>query len=161
MVRKILTLQERFDRAYQAVTECGCWLWLNHLNNRGYGQFMGESGKVELAHRVSYKMHVGEIPVGNVVMHTCDNPACVNPDHLETGTTTDNMRDMSRKGRAVGNIKTKGQDVHLSKLTEVEVLNIRQLFATGEYTHKMIADQYNLTKENIGCIVRRQTWKHI
>lgn len=73
----------------------GCWVWTRFLNEWGYGHYWGTG-----AHRWSYAHHKGLIPAGMLVMHECDNPACVNPDHLKLGTQADNMLDMSRKGRA-------------------------------------------------------------
>lgn len=80
----------------------GCWLWLGGMESRGdYGTFtmraLGYIGKK--AHRVSYEMFVEDIPEGMVVMHTCDIPSCINPDHLRLGTQAENMRDMALKGR--------------------------------------------------------------
>lgn len=152
---------DRFHQKIEPLPTTGCWLWKGHLTNRGYGQFQGRDKKLHLAHRFSYSEFLGSLGAKDIVMHICDTPSCVNPDHLRKGTHLENMQDMSLKGRGVGNIKTKGSDVHLSKLSENDVLNIRAMFATGNFTHKQIADKYGLTKENIGCIVRRQTWKHI
>lgn len=76
----------------------GCWLWTAYLDERGYGTF-GYKGKVHYAHRVSYELTKGPIPIGLHILHSCDNPACVNPAHLRTGTHTDNMRDKVERGR--------------------------------------------------------------
>lgn len=80
----------------------GCWEWLGERNNKGYGRFptySRDSRKRLLAHRVSYTLHHGQIPAGMVVMHACDNPGCVNPEHLSIGTQQDNLRDALAKGR--------------------------------------------------------------
>lgn len=82
----------------------GCWEWQNAKNNRGYGKAT-YNGKLELAHRISYRLHNHrEIPKGMIVCHTCDNPGCVNPLHLFLGTYSDNMQDCKNKGR----LDTKG-----------------------------------------------------
>lgn len=78
-------------------TESGCWEWTG-WRAHGYGYFFHE-GKDQRAHRVSYELFVGSIPDGLVVMHSCDNRPCVNPDHLSVGTQADNVRDMVAKGR--------------------------------------------------------------
>lgn len=82
----------------------GCWNWKGHRNWLGYGVIRKDprpdQKKVLFAHRWSYEAHKGPIPSGLHVMHSCDNPACINPDHLSVGTHVDNMRDMAEKGRA-------------------------------------------------------------
>lgn len=90
---------ERFSEKYIPVTESGCWLWTGATNcDRGYGYFLFR-GKPMLAHRASWMMIHGDIPLGLNVLHRCDVPSCVNPDHLFLGTLSDNMQDCSRKGR--------------------------------------------------------------
>jgi hypothetical protein len=81
-------------------------LWMGSMQTNGYGRFaygtkQGGDRAQEPAHRVSYRMYVGAIPDKMFVCHRCDNPVCVNPDHLFVGTQFDNMRDMARKGRQV------------------------------------------------------------
>ena len=78
----------------------GCWLWVGSINHR-YGWLVVRGRKVR-AHRFSYELAYGLIPVGLLVLHRCDNPPCVRPDHLFVGTQTDNMQDMLRKGRCGG-----------------------------------------------------------
>ena len=75
-----------------------CWLWLGSVNNYGYGT-LGHNKKVILAHRYAWEITNGAIPDGLLVCHSCDNPPCVNPDHLFLGTHTDNLNDCISKGR--------------------------------------------------------------
>jgi len=85
-------------------TKGGCWEWLGQKWRTGYGYVrFREDGKVKTtaAHRYIYKIHKGEFNETLNVLHTCDNPSCVNPNHLWLGTHTDNMRDMVAKGRHV------------------------------------------------------------
>lgn len=90
---------ERFWSKVQKTDSC--WLWKGAKNQFGYG-FFRLGSRNEVAHRVSYNWIKGEIPSGLLVLHTCDNPSCVNPDHLFIGTHSDNMRDMYRKKRHKG-----------------------------------------------------------
>ena len=97
-----LPIYERFNQKFIPEPNTGCWLWIARLNNRGYGVIgRGRRGDgTTAAHRVSWELFCGLIPNGMHVLHKCDNPPCVNPQHLFLGTHGDNMRDAVRKGRA-------------------------------------------------------------
>lgn len=94
-----LPLSQRLELHSEKITETGCWVWMKALSRRGYGQVSNPSGGMDLAHRRSYEVYVGPIPDGHGVLHRCDNPPCINPGHLFTGTQQDNVNDMVRKGR--------------------------------------------------------------
>lgn len=83
---------------YKINTENNCWEWQGHKNEDGYGK-VKRNGKTILSHRLFYEVHKGIIPEGNVIMHTCDNPGCVNPEHLKSGTHLENEQDKDAKGR--------------------------------------------------------------
>ncbi len=93
-----LSDQARIERLSIPEPNSGCWLWLGSMKANGYGN-MGFNGSFTQAHRVSFMAYKGPIAVGNVICHRCDNPSCVNPDHLWQGTPSQNVRDSIAKGR--------------------------------------------------------------
>ena len=127
----------------------GCLEWRGAKNPRGYGKIM-RSGKTISAHRHAYELSKGSIPHGGQVLHRCDNPSCVNPEHLFIGSNVDNMRDMSSKGRA-----------SMAKLTPGDVERVRDIWRTGGRTQKEIAEYFGVTHSAIGYITRGDTWKEV
>lgn len=92
--------KEAIKRFWQYVDKTNeCWNWTKCLNEKGYGIFGVDGKKVDRAHRIAYRLCVGEIPAGLFVCHHCDNPKCVRPDHLFLGTNLDNVKDMFLKNR--------------------------------------------------------------
>lgn len=89
-------LKERFEEKINKTDTC--WIWIGAKRKTGYGQICN-NGKINSAHRISYELYKGEIPKGLCVCHTCDNPSCVNPEHLWLGTQNDNMLDAKNKKR--------------------------------------------------------------
>lgn len=102
-----------------------CIEWKGARSSAGYGQ-RRVVGSVVYVHRLSYEENFGIIPNGLVVRHSCDNPACFNPEHLALGTQKDNMQDASERGRVNKTIKARGEAQGLSKLTNEQVLYIRE-----------------------------------
>ncbi len=98
------TLLERFWDKVEMIPFHSCWEWTGATNQDGYGIIgTGEGGKTSFrVHRMSYALHVGPIPEGKVVCHSCDNPGCVRPEHLFIGTMKDNNADRCAKGRTKG-----------------------------------------------------------
>lgn len=134
-----------------------CWNWTGCRNKHGYGMIGegGSNGRGILSHRLSWELHNGEIPQGIEVCHKCDNPTCVNPNHLWLGTHAENMRDRSIKGRAYG---AKGECNGKAKLNRKLVREIRDLYKTGEFSHTGLAETFNVSKASIYYIVNNKSW---
>jgi len=150
-------------RGLYVVDESGCWIWSASKQKFGYGKFTfvrrleGSKAKVtKAAHYAAFFVAHGRWPaVGKILLHSCDKPSCVNPEHLREGTHAENSADMTRKGR-----QTKGVDCHKNKLTEDQVRVIRSRYDLGE-TPKKLAPEFGVTEGSIYFIGKRQTWKHL
>ena len=149
--RGIEITPEKETRFWSSVDKSsGCWTWNKSRSPDGYGTFC----RVR-AHRVSYELRYGPIPNGLFVCHKCDNPPCVNPDHLFLGTVLDNNRDALLKNR-----KAKGESNAAHKLTESDVVQIRDLYSSG-ISSKKLSKIYNMHCATIERIVARKLWKHL
>lgn len=147
--------RQRFNERYRVDSDTGCWLWTAGYSANGYGK-LRVNGPLMGAHRLSYLLHVGEIPDGMCVCHRCDNPACVNPDHLFLGTHADNMKDKHKKGRCVGPDR-KGSKNTRAKLTEKQVKGIR---AANE-ARASLAKRYGVSCTTIYMIRSGKSWTHV
>ena len=134
------------------------WGWVAGKNSNGYG-CMAVSGKTELAHRIGYEIYIGKIPEGLCVLHSCDIPACVNPEHLHLGTQIDNIKERTERGRGI-NPAYIGEDNPRAKLTKKEVIKIRKRHKSGE-SETSLAKEYGVSQGGISAIVLGKTWKHI
>lgn len=137
----------------------GCWEWQGSRRS-GYGRMIvgsrtDRTRRSESAHRVSYKLHYGEIPNGMEVCHRCDNPCCVNPDHLFLGTRQDNIDDRESKGR---NRPPIGEKNGRAKLTKTDVLEIIERRAQGVSFQKL-ANEYGVCKKTVQDAVNGKHWK--
>jgi len=127
-----------------------CWVWTAGTNRQGYGQIMcaGPRGWCpQKAHRISWLLHHGTMPE-LCVLHACDNPRCVRPDHLFLGTVEDNNRDMRNKGRTA------------TRLNAEQVRELRRERAAGARL-KSIAAKYGITEGAVSAIYHRRNWGHI
>lgn len=151
------------DRFWPKVAKSdGCWEWTGSRDKKGYG-FIGTGGKVgnAYAHRVSFELANEEIPAGMHILHSCDNPSCVRPDHLSLGTHADNMRDMSQKGRASKHSSERVGELNGNhRLTADQVMAIRQRVADGA-SRKQLARELGVSKTLISLIQKGVTWKHL
>ena len=154
------TFVARFDRSYIPEPMSGCWLWVgDYATNTRYGQITSSGGAKERkkfrAHRASWELNRGPIPNGLSVLHKCDTPACVNPDHLFLGTQADNMHDMFAKGRRP---TARGERAGKAKLTEEQVLAIRD----DPRPYREIAHAYGLgSHSSVKAIKLRRSWAHV
>lgn len=131
----------------------GCWLWIGGISKSGYGNFWsgGRNGKTVSAHRVSWELHNGPIPEGLWVLHGCDNPQCVRPDHLRLGTQSENITEMVGKGR---------NSLVMARLTEDQVIVIRDRAARGE-PQAVLAREFGVSRSAIHLLVHGKKWKRV
>lgn len=169
----------------------GCWLWTSTKWSNGYGMFNvynAEKGKYcgVLAHRFAWGLDSGKMPPKHLnVCHKCDVKECVNPEHLFLGTAKDNIDDCHRKGRHSHgerhsealrsrkpyyrnrefrqsiSIRTRGEGHGLSKLTTQKVLEIRKLYASGQWTQARLATRFRVGQANISRVINRKMWSHV
>ena len=144
--------REGFSRFWTKTTlgTNGCIVWNAAKNEKGYGRF-GYNGKNRHAHIVAYEITKGKVPNGSILMHSCDNPSCVNPDHLTVGTKAQNNLDMHNKGRAA----PIPSPVTRAKLTREQAEEIR----ASPLGCRRLGRKYGVLFGTIAKIRRRETWK--
>jgi hypothetical protein len=163
-------------------TEAGCWIWTAAQDRDGYGVFGGGNQHVAIkqqqfrAHRLSWEITHGEIPISEsgkplCVLHRCDTPSCVNPEHLWLGTPKQNRIDCFTKGRAKiasgerhmwhgsGHLQ-QGSKNRMAKLNEVQVSEIKTLLKQG-LTHAKVGQIYGVSRRSVGSIANNQAWRHV
>lgn len=145
------SLKDRLLAKISADKNTGCWNWTAGKFWNGYGQIQVDR-MPRGAHRVSYEVHRGSIPEGMFVLHCCDNPGCVNPEHLFLGTHAANMADMVFKGR-----QPRGLANGQTKLTAADVIAIRS--ANGR--HHEIADRFGISRATVTHIRSGRRWAHM
>ncbi len=152
--------QVQFDSFWSKVgkkTDNGCIEFIAGRHRQGYGLIWDRDTKhVMKAHRMSAMWYLLPFDPSLMVLHKCDNPPCINPNHLFQGTQQDNIRDMVRKGRN-GFVRQFGEDNPMAKLTKKEVLIIRE----EQGTCKQVAKKYRVSPMTVSRIRNRKLWSHL
>jgi hypothetical protein len=134
----------------------GCWEWTGPLS-RGYGVF-GCNGKHVKAHRYAWEdANDAPVPPGVHVLHDCDNPRCVRPDHLHLGTHGDNMREMIARRRRVPTAEK--NNAH--KLSASDVVEIRRAYGSGEANSTQLGQKYGVAAAYVLRVVKRKAWAYV
>lgn len=135
---------------YEIDKETGCWIWQGWKNENGYGR-VEFGGKKYYAHRLYYHLLVSTIRHYDVIMHRCDNPACVNPEHLVKGSHSDNHKDMVEKSR-----NARGSKHGISKLNEISAVEIK----LSTETDRFLSKKYGVSQDTVSSCRRGKTWRH-
>lgn len=147
-------LERRFWSKVDRLGPDECWLWRGWKNQGGYGFISGGRRKILTAHRVSWIIHnKREITSEECVMHSCDEPSCVNPRHLRLGTNEENTADRHQKGRTA-----RGEHLNRGVLTEDLVRKIRQ---EESRAYTALGKKYSCSRATIRQVVQGKTWRHV
>lgn len=142
-------------KRYTIDISTGCHNWQGRKDKDGYGRVNTAKYGTIRTNRLAYMLYVGEIPQGLLIRHLCNNRACINPNHLASGTNQDNMDDREKAGNTA-----RGSKGGNAKLTENDVKTIRSLLSQGSKPSD-IADIFNMHVSSI-CRIRRGTeWRHV
>lgn len=145
---------DRFMRQVVPIPIAGCWMWSGAINGReGYGQIMFD-GRRQGAHRVAVQIFKGPIPDGMFVLHHCDTPGCVNPEHLYVGSLSDNSSDRERRGRGADNRGSKSPKALLTEEAARHIL-------TSTEKPKVLAERFGVHPETIYTVLKRRSWRHV
>lgn len=151
---KLGTPFERFQTKYRVSKKTGCWNWTASLSDTGYGYFYFPPKNMVSAHKAAWKLYRGSTK-GLHVLHDCDNPRCVNPEHLKLGTHQDNMRDRDSRGRQYDRAGSKNGR---AKINGKAVRSIRR---DGRAPRFMILDYPEISFSTLQNIRHGRTWKHV
>jgi hypothetical protein len=157
----MLTINRYLNKVDQSAGPDGCWPWTGGKDQDGYGIFWDGTYKASgrgndvRATRWTYEQFIGPLPKGLQILHSCDNPPCVNPAHLSVGTCAQNMAEREDRGRGR---RLHGSSHAGAKLTEDDVLAIR---ASTGITNLALSEKYGVSNQLISTIRRRKVWTHI
>jgi hypothetical protein len=133
----------------------GCWMWQKGKDKNGYG-ICGYKKKTVKAHRLIYFLVNGEIPNKKFVCHKCDNPSCINPDHLFIASPAENSKDMTNKKR-----QANGNQNWSSKLSIEDVLEIKRMRKEEKLSYLKISKRFKVSPHTIYAIIKKKIWKHV
>lgn len=136
------------------ISESGCWNCTSHCRNSDGYSMIKSYGKEIGIHRYMYRKYFGEIPEGLVIRHKCDNPNCINPNHLEIGTIQDNVDDRVKRGRQ-SHLGSKGEKNGRAKLTQLQVDEIRK----DNRANLIICSEYKVALTQIYSIKSFKSWR--
>lgn len=181
--RRRLRRRPLADRFWEKVDKNGptvrpelgpCWIWTGSRQKKGHGHIHLDGRKKEKTNRVSFFLHHGRWPDPDLwVLHSCDNPPCVNPAHLREGTPQDNVDDRDSRNRFVplrGDLNgsrihpervPRGEASGVSKLTSADVLDIRRRFLAGEKNLTLLGKMYGVYRTTVARILSRKSWAHL
>ncbi len=140
-----------------AMAASACWEWTGSKDRRNYGQFR-HNGKTCAAHRVAYELSCGPGPDGMDVLHSCDNPPCVNPAHLSIGTHARNMREMADRDRNAGSV---GESQHASVINEDDVAEMRTCYASGDWSIRELAEKFGISFAPARMAIYGLAWRRV
>ena len=155
--QRFKTMDERFWEKVDKRGEDECWKWLGSKDKKGYGYFWDQIRNSK-AHRYSWTIHYGRIQRDKIICHHCDNPSCVNPNHLFLGTHQDNANDREAKGRRKNVV---GENSPNSKLTDDDVRAIRKQYSSKNCTLDDLSKEFGVCFQQISRIINRKRWKHV
>jgi hypothetical protein len=152
-------IADRLERWSIPEPNSGCTLWLGAACKHGYGRIQVPGRGPKLAHRIAYEVKNGPIPEGLKLLHKCDNPGCINPDHLQPGTQAENVADMMAKGRENRDPRPyhQGTKNPNSYITEDLVRNV----LLSDLPQKAAAYHFGIAGSWVQRIRAREVWKHI